>query len=59
LFIDNTVPPTVALLSAVYATYRQKHPADDGFLYITYSGGFLFLIFVMVKYIENTFGSIE
>ncbi|KAA6368447.1 MAG: putative autophagy associated protein Atg8 [Streblomastix strix] len=43
VFIDNSIPPTAAVMSTIYAQYKMKHPADDGFLYITYSG-------------ENTFG---
>ncbi|KAH7817109.1 putative light chain 3 [Monocercomonoides exilis] len=44
VFIDNSIPPTAAVLSTVYANYKAKHPSDDGFLYVTYSG-------------ESTFGS--
>ncbi|KAA6379125.1 MAG: putative autophagy-related protein [Streblomastix strix] len=43
VFIDNSIPPTAAVMSTIYAQYKMKHPTDDGFLYITYSG-------------ENTFG---
>ena len=34
LFIDNVLPPTGALMSAVY----EQHKEEDGFLYISYSG---------------------
>ena len=34
LFVDDCVPPTSALMSAVHAEKR----ASDGFLYVTYSG---------------------
>ncbi|KAK2959247.1 putative GABA(A) receptor-associated protein [Blattamonas nauphoetae] len=44
IFIDNSIPPTAAVLQTVYTQYKGKHPNDDGFLYVTYSG-------------ENTFGS--
>ncbi|KAH7831396.1 putative GABA(A) receptor-associated protein [Monocercomonoides exilis] len=43
VFIDNSIPPSAAVLSTVYANYKTKHSNDDGFLYVTYSG-------------ENTFG---
>eukprot|EP00300_Choanocystis_sp_HF-7_P033295 c45614_g1_i1.p2 GENE.c45614_g1_i1~~c45614_g1_i1.p2 ORF type:complete len:128 (+),score=25.49 c45614_g1_i1:28-384(+) len=39
IFVDNVLPPTAALMSSVY----EEHKADDGFLYVTYSG-------------ENSFG---
>ena len=39
LFVNNVLPPTAAMISTMY----NEHKADDGFLYITYSG-------------ENTFG---
>jgi len=34
IFINNTLPPTSALISQIYADYAD----DDGFLYIVYSG---------------------
>lgn len=34
IFIDSVLPPTAALMSAIYETHRSK----DGFLYVTYSG---------------------
>lgn len=44
LFVDNTIPSTGEPLSRVYEDYKNKHPKDDGFLYLTYAG-------------EATFGS--
>eukprot|EP01113_Clastostelium_recurvatum_P044283 TRINITY_DN745_c0_g1_i3.p1 TRINITY_DN745_c0_g1~~TRINITY_DN745_c0_g1_i3.p1 ORF type:complete len:123 (-),score=24.78 TRINITY_DN745_c0_g1_i3:118-486(-) len=34
LFVNNTIPPTAALMSQIYERYKD----EDGFLYITYSG---------------------
>jgi GABA(A) receptor-associated protein len=34
IFVNNVLPPTAALMSAIY----QEHKDDDGFLYIAYSG---------------------
>jgi len=34
IFVSNVLPPTAALMSAIY----EEHKDDDGFLYITYSG---------------------
>ena len=34
LFINNTLPPTAALMNSIY----QEQKSEDGFLYITYSG---------------------
>lgn len=34
LFVNNTLPPTGALISTIYERYKD----EDGFLYITYSG---------------------
>ncbi|BFZ61072.1 ubiquitin-like protein atg8 [Saitoella coloradoensis] len=34
IFVDEVLPPTAALMSAIY----EEHKDEDGFLYITYSG---------------------
>ncbi|XP_061345482.1 autophagy-related protein 8C-like isoform X1 [Gastrolobium bilobum] len=34
VFVNNTLPPTAALMSAIY----EENKDDDGFLYMTYSG---------------------
>ncbi|WVZ12639.1 hypothetical protein V8G54_017169 [Vigna mungo] len=34
VFINNTLPPTAALMSSIY----EENKDDDGFLYMTYSG---------------------
>ncbi|CAF1741464.1 unnamed protein product [Brassica napus] len=34
VFVKNTLPPTAALMSAIY----EEHKDEDGFLYLTYSG---------------------
>mmetsp|Transcript_21033 Transcript_21033/g.74228 ORF Transcript_21033/g.74228 Transcript_21033/m.74228 type:complete len:125 (-) Transcript_21033:392-766(-) len=34
VFINNYLPPTASLMSAIYET----HKSPDGFLYVTYSG---------------------
>ncbi|XP_015083208.1 autophagy-related protein 8f isoform X1 [Solanum pennellii] len=34
IFIDNVLPPTGAIMSAIYDEKKD----DDGFLYVTYSG---------------------
>ncbi|OUS42421.1 microtubule-associated anchor protein [Ostreococcus tauri] len=34
IFVNNVLPPTGTLMSAIY----EEHKDDDGFLYITYSG---------------------
>ncbi|XP_033133222.1 autophagy-related protein 8f isoform X1 [Brassica rapa] len=34
IFVDNVLPPTGALMSAVYEEKKE----EDGFLYVTYSG---------------------
>ena len=34
IFVNNVLPPTAALMSAIY----EEHKEEDGFLYITYSG---------------------
>ncbi|KAG4945914.1 hypothetical protein JHK87_041921 [Glycine soja] len=34
VFINNTLPPTAALMSAIY----EENKDQDGFLYMTYSG---------------------
>ena len=34
LFVNNTIPPTNALISSIY----QERKDEDGFLYIIYSG---------------------
>ncbi|KAK8601067.1 hypothetical protein V6N12_050912 [Hibiscus sabdariffa] len=34
VFVKNTLPPTAALMSAIY----EENKDEDGFLYVTYSG---------------------
>lgn len=34
IFINNTIPPTVSLVSSLY----ENHKDSDGFLYVLYSG---------------------
>ncbi|CAH1451319.1 unnamed protein product [Lactuca virosa] len=34
IFVDNALPPTGAIMSAIY----EEKKDDDGFLYVTYSG---------------------
>jgi GABA(A) receptor-associated protein len=34
IFVNNTLPPTAALMSRIYAEQKD----EDGFLYVTYSG---------------------
>lgn len=34
LFVNDTLPPTAALMSQIY----EKNKDEDGFLYVTYSG---------------------
>ncbi|GFP85818.1 autophagy-related protein 8d, partial [Phtheirospermum japonicum] len=34
VFVKNMLPPTAALMSAIY----DEHKNEDGFLYINYSG---------------------
>lgn len=34
IFINNTMPPTAALMSKIY----NEHKDQDGFLYVTFSG---------------------
>ena len=34
IFVNNVLPPTGTLMSAIY----EEHKDEDGFLYITYSG---------------------
>jgi len=34
IFVNNTLPPTSALMSQIY----KEHQDQDGFLYVTYSG---------------------
>lgn len=34
IFVDDVLPPTAALMSAIY----EEHKDSDGFLYMTYSG---------------------
>ncbi|KAG8933656.1 ubiquitin-like protein atg8 [Tulasnella sp. 417] len=34
IFVDEVLPPTAALMSAIY----EEHKDEDGFLYVSYSG---------------------
>lgn len=34
IFVNNTLPPTAALMSTVY----EQHKEDDGFMYMAYGG---------------------
>ena len=34
IFVNNTIPPTAALMSVLY----QEQKDEDGFMYVTYSG---------------------
>lgn len=34
IFVNNVLPPTAALMNAIY----EEHKDEDGFLYVTYSG---------------------
>jgi len=34
IFVNNTLPPTGALMAQIY----KEHKDEDGFLYVTYSG---------------------
>mmetsp|Transcript_13795 Transcript_13795/g.27246 ORF Transcript_13795/g.27246 Transcript_13795/m.27246 type:complete len:121 (+) Transcript_13795:42-404(+) len=38
IFVNNSLPPTAALMTAVY----DEHKDEDGFLYITYNGESIF-----------------
>ncbi|KAA6399217.1 MAG: putative autophagy-related protein [Streblomastix strix] len=38
VFIDNAIPPTASVMCIFYVLYKMKHPTDDDFLFITYSG---------------------
>uniref|UniRef100_A0A0E0QFB7 Autophagy-related protein n=1 Tax=Oryza rufipogon TaxID=4529 RepID=A0A0E0QFB7_ORYRU len=42
IFVKNTLPPTAALMSAIY----EENKDEDGFLYMTYSGENTFGLFV-------------
>ncbi|XP_008661527.1 autophagy-related protein 8C isoform X1 [Zea mays] len=41
IFVKNTLPPTAALMSAIY----EENKDEDGFLYMTYSGENTFGLF--------------
>ena len=42
IFVNNTLPPSAALMSAIY----EENKDEDGFLYMTYSGENTFGLFL-------------
>ncbi|AAC28521.1 Contains similarity to symbiosis-related like protein F1N20.80 gi/2961343 from A. thaliana BAC gb/AL022140. EST gb/T04695 comes from this gene [Arabidopsis thaliana] len=46
VFVKNTLPPTAAMMSAIY----DENKDEDGFLYMTYSGENTFGVYYMLFY---------